>query len=39
VPPGEFDRSTLGAWAEWDTEHGILEEEPRIDEAFWFGGG
>jgi putative hydroxymethylpyrimidine transport system substrate-binding protein len=38
-PPGEFDRSTLGAWAEWDTEHGILEEEPRIDEAFWFGGG
>jgi putative hydroxymethylpyrimidine transport system substrate-binding protein len=38
-PPGEFNRATLGAWAEWDVDHGILEEEPRLDEAFWFGGG
>jgi putative hydroxymethylpyrimidine transport system substrate-binding protein len=39
TPPGEFDRATLRAWAEWDVDHGILEEEPRVDEAFWLGGG
>jgi putative hydroxymethylpyrimidine transport system substrate-binding protein len=36
-PPGEFDRKALSEWARWDVEHGILEEEPGLDEAFWFG--
>jgi putative hydroxymethylpyrimidine transport system substrate-binding protein len=36
-PPGEFDREALKAWAHWDAEHGIVEEPPRIEEAFWFG--
>jgi putative hydroxymethylpyrimidine transport system substrate-binding protein len=34
-PPGEFDRDALTAWGRWDVEHGILDEEPQIDEAFW----
>lgn len=33
-PPGEFDRRALAAWARWDVEHGILEREPTIEEAF-----
>jgi putative hydroxymethylpyrimidine transport system substrate-binding protein len=36
-PPGELDRKALAAWARWDVEHGILDEEPRLAEAFWFG--
>jgi len=37
-PPGEFERRPLAAWARWDVEHGILEQKPRIDEAFWLPG-
>ncbi len=33
-PPGELDPEALEEWARWDVERGILEEEPRIDEAF-----
>ena len=33
-PPGELDRDALEAWARWDTDHGILEERPKVDEAF-----
>jgi putative hydroxymethylpyrimidine transport system substrate-binding protein len=36
-PPGKFDREALEAWARWDAEHGIVEEEPRVDEAFDVG--
>jgi putative hydroxymethylpyrimidine transport system substrate-binding protein len=34
-PPGKFDRDALKAWARWDVEHRIVDEEPRVDEAFW----
>jgi putative hydroxymethylpyrimidine transport system substrate-binding protein len=33
-PPGEFDGEALEAWARWDVDHGILDDEPVIDEAF-----
>ena len=33
-PPGELDRDALAAWARGDTDHGILEERPKVDEAF-----
>jgi putative hydroxymethylpyrimidine transport system substrate-binding protein len=37
-PPGELDRGALVEWARWDAEHGIVGEEPRVEEAFDFGG-
>jgi putative hydroxymethylpyrimidine transport system substrate-binding protein len=37
-PPGDFDREALEAWARWDVEHGILEEEPPVDDVFSFDG-
>jgi putative hydroxymethylpyrimidine transport system substrate-binding protein len=33
-PPLELDPEVLVEWARWHAEHGIVEEEPSIEEAF-----
>ena len=37
--PRSFYESTLTAWGRWDVEHGILDEEPDVGDAFRFSSG
>jgi NitT/TauT family transport system substrate-binding protein/putative hydroxymethylpyrimidine transport system substrate-binding protein len=37
--PRSFDESTLKAWGRWDVEHGILEDQPDVEDAFRFSSG
>jgi putative hydroxymethylpyrimidine transport system substrate-binding protein len=33
-PPGRFDERALREWARWDAAHGIVEQPPRVPDAF-----
>ena len=32
--PQPFDEAVLGEWAQWDLEHGLLEEPLKVEQAF-----
>lgn len=38
LDPQPFDPAVLKAWANWDLQHGLLEEPLEVDEAFRLGG-